>query len=153
MANSVYTAVMTYSRAAGSGGFPFWLTTNLRTLKIKSILLDVSVLWFAGGVSTVHNSTNYPVEQEFNLTVGWNVGGGTFNAFAKPFIIPAMAGLLVEDTGNYFKLVQSGQYLFNCFFVSERLDFSFNATNYTAADLMRYNINLVIEIEENINYI
>lgn len=152
MANSVYTAVMTYSRAAGSGGFPFWLATNLRTLKVKSILLDVSVLWVSGAGSTVHNSTNYPDQQEFSLTVGWNVAAGTFNSFAKSFVIPAMAGLTINDTGNYFKLVQSGQYLFNCFFVSERLDFTFDATNYTAADLMRYNINLVVETEENINY-
>lgn len=151
--NKVYTAVIDFLCPAGTHGFPFFFESNLRNLKIKSILLDVNLEHTSAAGTVYYNSHNYPTAQNFILSVGNNVLGGTSNKFATALIFPAAPGLTVYNTGDYFELSQAGQYHFDSFFIDQRLDFTFTATNLTAADLFRYFISLAIETEEQINYI
>lgn len=146
--NNIYTSLWSFNCTPGTHGFSTWFISVMRTMKIKSVLFDLSLIRI-GAPAVAYNSHNYPQDQDFQLLIGYNGMTGT-NKFASPMFFTAPPAPV--NTGDYLILTRPQQVQFNSFFVSERLDFTFSANNYTAADIFQYNFTLAVETEENINY-
>ena len=138
--NSVYCGAIQQNFDTGESLFQnFEIFTAGRTLKIKSISLDIQIF---------DNITGKVIDFRdigaclFYLKVGNNqkVIGKTFNNF-----VPG------AENGICFYLYQPQKIYYNSFFVSETLNFQINFVNI-AANLLTVNISLTVETEENINY-
>lgn len=151
MSLSVYSYYFTLPIALSSNASEvFRLESVQRTMKIKSIMLQCSVLDTDAGAFRNYNDSIKPLDYRYVLTVG-NNGILNSNKIGKALTHTNGAGIGII-TGDMFTIFNSGQYLFDSFFISESLDFNFYFENYNTTKARTALTCVILEVESRIYY-
>lgn len=110
-----------------------------RQIKLKSILVNIDVLFVAPAVGHAYLETTQ--EHTFFLSLG-TAGQKIASA------VNVTGGTPINNTGDQIRINKLGQYIFDSFFITNSIDFIFGISNFSAADVI-YDASIIIETEEN----
>jgi hypothetical protein len=137
MGNKVYNIDLDYDvLPAGSANSTFSILSVGRELRIKSLLIDLLM---------ENNGAILPFDQNTTQFITLAVTGSNTN-ISYPFTDIA-GGHLGFSTGDSLTITKPGQYFFDCFYASNRLNFDLFIENFHANQI-RYYFHIIVETEE-----
>lgn len=139
--NNIYSAYRSASvAAAGSVSTTVQIKAPQRSIRLKSILVDLELFYTVSGLRLPNDSQT---TQLFSCYIS---SPGT--KLSKMFMVTA--GTPLTNNGDYIRITKEGQIYFDGLFFINDINMIIQSNNVEAALAVTHNITIVLETEEEI---